>query len=145
MEIKIKKIHENAKLPKRGSEYSAGADLYACLNEDIVIPPGKTAFVSLGIQMEIPEGYAGFVFARSGLASKEGLAPANKVGVVDSDYRGNCMVAIHNQSDEMRIVRNGDRIAQLVIMPVCMAEFIESDELSETGRGGGGFGSTGKR
>ena len=145
MEIKIKKIHENAKLPKRGSEYSAGADLYACLDEDIVIPPGKTAFVSLGIQMEIPEGYAGFVFARSGLASKEGLAPANKVGVVDSDYRGNCMVAIYNQSDEMRVVRNGDRIAQLVIMPVCMAEFIESDELSETGRGGGGFGSTGKR
>ena len=145
MEVKIKKTHKNAKLPARGSEYSAGADLYACLDEDLEIMPGETKFVTLGIQMELPEGYAGFVFARSGLASKEGLAPANKVGVVDSDYRGNCMVAIHNHSQEKRIVKNGDRIAQLVIMPVCLAEFVEAEVLSETERGSGGFGSTGKR
>lgn len=145
MEVKIRKTHKNAKLPSRGSEFSAGADLYACLDEDLTVMPGKTEFVTLGIQMELPEGYAGFVFARSGLASKEGLAPANKVGVVDSDYRGNCMVAIHNHSKEKRVIKNGDRIAQLVIMPVCLAEFVEAEVLSETERGSGGFGSTGKR
>lgn len=145
MEVKIRKTKENAKLPKRGSEFSAGADLYACLDEDLTINPGETAFISLGIQMEIPEGYAGFVFARSGLASKEGLAPANKVGVVDSDYRGDCMIALHNHGKEPRTVRNGDRIAQLVIMPVSLVDYVEADELSETERGAGGFGSTGKR
>ena len=144
MQIKVKKVKENAILPKRGSIDAAGADLYACLEEDLIIAPGKTKFVSIGISAEIPQGYAGFVFARSGLASKSGIAPANKVGVVDSDYRGEFFVALHNHSSETRTVKHGDRIAQLIIMPVVMAEYIETDELSETERGSGGFGSTGK-
>ena len=143
MQIKVKKIKENAFLPKRGSIDSAGADLYACLDEDLVIRPGETKFISIGIAAEIPSGYAGFVFARSGLASKSGIAPANKVGVVDSDYRGEFFVALHNHSSEERVIKHGDRIAQLIIMPVVMADYIETDELSETERGGGGFGSTG--
>ena len=144
MQIKVKKVKENAILPKRGSIDAAGADLYACLEEDLIIAPGKTKFVSIGISAEIPQGYAGFVFARSGLASKSGIAPANKVGVVDSDYRGEFFVALHNHSSETRTVKHGDRIAQLIIMPVVMAEYIETDELSETERGSGGFGSKGK-
>ena len=144
MQIKVKKVKENAFLPKRGSIDAAGADLYACLEEDLIIAPGETKFVSIGISAEIPQGYAGFVFARSGLASKSGIAPANKVGVVDSDYRGEFFVALHNHSSETRTVKHGDRIAQLIIMPVVMAEYIETDELSETKRGSGGFGSTGK-
>ena len=144
MEIKIKKIRKNARLPKRGSEFAAGADLYACLDEPIMLPPGETAFIPIGISAEIPEGYAGFVFARSGLASKEGLAPANKVGVVDSDYRGEFYIALHNHSKSVKQIKCGDRIAQMIIMPVVMAEYIECEELSDTERGEGGFGSTGK-
>ena len=145
MEIKIKKIRQDAMLPKRGSEFSAGVNLYACADETVMIPPGETAFIPIGISAEIPEGYAGFIFARSGLASKEGLAPANKVGVVDSDYRGEFYIALHNHSASVKQVRKGDRIAQMIVMPVVMADYIECDELSDTERGAGGFGSTGKR
>lgn len=143
MDIKIKKLRKNARIPKKGTEYSAGADLFACLDEDITVRPGETVFVPIGIAAEIPEGYAGFVFARSGLASKEGLAPANKVGVVDADYRGEFFVALHNHSDEVRVIKDGERIAQLIILPVPAADYIECGDLSETERGGGGFGSTG--
>ncbi|MBQ7460229.1 MAG: dUTP diphosphatase [Oscillospiraceae bacterium] len=144
MEIKIKKLSEHAITPRRSSSSAAGADLYALLSEPLEIAPGDTAFIPTGISAEIPEGYAGFVFARSGLASKVGLAPANKVGVVDSDYRGEIIVALHNHSDSSATVRSGDRVAQLVVMPVVTADYIEADELSGTERGAGGFGSTGK-
>ena len=144
MEIKIKKLSEHAITPRRSSASAAGADLYALLSEPLEIAPGDTAFIPTGISAEIPEGYAGFVFARSGLASKVGLAPANKVGVVDSDYRGEIIVALHNHSDSSATVCSGDRVAQLVVMPVVTADYIEADELSGTERGAGGFGSTGK-
>ena len=144
MEIKIKKIRKNARLPKRGSEFAAGADLYACLDEPIMLPPGETAFIPIGISAEIPEGYAGFVFARSGLASKEGLAPANKVGVVDSDFRGEMMAALHNHSDQPQTIEPGDRVLQLVIAPCVQAVFEEAEELTDTARGEGGWGSTGR-
>lgn len=143
-DIKIKKLHENAIIPTYGSEFSAGADLYALSDKPIVIEPGKTVMVHTGLAFEIPEGYGGFVFARSGLASKKGLAPANKVGVVDSDYRGEVMVALHNSSSETATINAGERIAQIVFMPYISASFIECEELSETVRGGGGFGSSGK-
>ena len=144
MKILIKKLSEKATLPTRGSEYAAGYDLYACLDEDAVIAPGKTAKIGTGISVAVPEGYFGAIFARSGLAAKQGLRPANCVGVADSDYRGEYIVALHNDSDEPRTVSNGDRIAQLVVMPFLSCEFEETDELSETQRGSGGFGSTGK-
>lgn len=144
MKILIKKLSEKATLPTRGSEYAAGYDLYACLDEDAVIAPGKTAKIGTGISVAVPEGYFGAIFARSGLATKQGLRPANCVGVADSDYRGEYIVALHNDSDEPRTVSNGDRIAQLVVMPFLSCEFEETDELSETQRGSGGFGSTGK-
>lgn len=144
MEIKIKKLNPNAVLPSRGSEYAAGYDLYACTGGDIIIPPHQNVKIGTGLAIAIPDGYFGAIFARSGLAAKQSLRPANCVGVADSDYRGEYIVALHNDSDEPKIVRNGDRIAQLVIMPFLPAEFIETDSLDETARGAGGFGSTGK-
>lgn len=141
--VNIKKLDERAVIPSYGSLYSAGCDLYAVLDEELVIKSGETVLVKTGLAMEIPVGYAGLIFARSGLASKKGLAPANKVGVVDADYRGEVMVALHNHSNEDRVVTVGERIAQLVIMPFFTAEFEEVDELSDTVRGEGGFGSTG--
>ncbi len=144
MKIPVKKLSDAAKLPKYGSSFSAGADLYALLEEAVVIPSGETRLVHTGIAMEIPEGYGGFIYARSGLATKSGLAPANKVGVVDADYRGEIMVALHNHSSETRTVSSGDRIAQLVIAPFLKGDFFEADSLCDSERGVGGFGSTGK-
>lgn len=143
--INFVKLDPRAVIPTYGSSFSAGADLYAVCDNEITIESGKTVLIHTYLSMEIPEGYGGFIFARSGLASKKGLAPANKVGVIDSDYRGEIMVALHNHSDEPRTVCHGERIAQLVIMPYLTAEFIECDELSETVRGAGGFGSTGTK
>ena len=145
LQVKIKKLSEKAILPTYGSPYSAGADLYACIDEDIIVEPGKTVFVKTGLAMEIPVGFAAFIYARSGLASKRGLAPANKVGVIDCDYRGEVMVALHNHSETSQTVAKGERIAQLVITPYVVADFEEADELSETVRGEGGFGSTGTK
>ena len=144
MVIQLKKLKENALLPARGSEHAAGYDLHACLEEDVVILPGQTAKIGTGLAIAVPDGYFGAVFARSGLASKEGLRPANCVGVCDSDYRGEYIIALHNDSDTARTVHHGDRIAQLVILPFLPAEFEESEDLPETARGAGGFGSTGK-
>ena len=143
-QIRIKKLREDAVVPTYGSPYAAGADLYACLEEEQVVSPGQTVMIHTGIAMEIPECYAGLIFARSGLASKRGLAPANKVGVVDSDYRGEFMIALHNHSDVPQTVLPGERIAQMVITPVLTAEFLQVEELEETQRGSGGFGSTGR-
>lgn len=143
--VSFKKLDERAVVPTYGSEFSAGADLYAVCDEDIIIESGKTVLIHTYLSMEIPEGCGGFIFARSGLATKRGLAPANKVGVIDADYRGEIMVALHNHSDISQTVSNGERIAQLVILPYLAAEFIECDELSDTVRGTGGFGSTGTK
>ena len=143
--VNIKKLNEKAIIPTYGTSYSAGADLNACLVESINIEPGETVFVNTGIAKEIPEGYAGLVYARSGLACKKGLAPANKVGVIDSDYRGEIIVALHNHSNKPVTVENGERIAQLVITPYITAIFNEVDVLEDTERGQGGFGSTGRR
>ena len=142
--IKVKKLKAKAVLPTYGSEEAAGADLYACLDEDIVILPGETHFVPTGLSMELPKGTAGLIFARSGLACRRGLAPANKVGVIDSDYRGEFIVALHNHSNKSETVSNGERIAQLVIVPVLTPGFMEVDALSDTECAGGGFGSTGR-
>lgn len=144
-EIKVKKLKENAKLPIYGTEFSAGADLFACLDAPVTIAPGETKLISLGISLEIPVGYAGLVYARSGLATKRDLAPANKVGVIDSDYRGEFFVPLHNHGAAAQTVENGERIAQLIITPYLTASFIEADTLSETVRGAGGFGSTGNK
>ncbi len=143
--IKIKKLDKNTIMPTRGSEFAAGADLYALLDKSITVMPNQTVMIGTGIAMEIPEGYAGFVFARSGLACKEGIAPANKVGVIDSDYRGEIKVALHNHSNDEKTIEPGQRIAQIVIMPFVPPVFEECDELSDTSRGKGGFGSTGKK
>ncbi len=143
--VRIKKLDENATIPTYGSEFAAGADLYACTGEIVSINPHETKLIHTGIAMEIPIGFAGLIYARSGIASKRGLAPANKVGVVDSDYRGEIMVALHNHSSEVQTIDNGERIAQLVIAPYVTADFILSDELDDTDRGEGGFGSTGKK
>ena len=143
--ISVKKLNEKAILPTYGSEFSAGADLYALCEEDILFLPGETKFVHTGLAMEIPEGYAGLIYARSGLACKRGLAPANKVGVVDADYRGEVMVALHNHSDSVQKISAGERIAQLVVAPFLKAEFFECETLSDTVRGEGGFGSTGRK
>lgn len=146
MEIKIKKLKENAVIPTRGSEKAAGYDLYAALDsESIIIKPHETAKIGTGLSIAVPDGYFGAIFARSGLASKKGLRPANCVGVADSDYRGEYIVALHNDTDEERVVENGERIAQLVIMPFLSAEFSLQEELDETERGAGGFGSTGNK
>lgn len=145
MLIQIKKLNPSAVIPSSGSKYAAGYDLYACLPDGSVeIPPHTTAKIGTGLSMAIPEGYFGAVFARSGLASKQGLRPANCVGVCDSDYRGEYIVAIHNDSLSTQTINHGDRIAQLVVMPYMSLEFEESDCLPETERGAGGFGSTGK-
>lgn len=143
--IKVKKLNENAIIPTYGTEFSAGADLYALPGEKVVIEAHKTVMIHTGLAMEIPKGYAGLIFARSGLASKRGLAPANKVGVVDPDYRGEFMVALHNHTDEDKEIEGGERVAQLVIVPFLKASFDVADELSDTVRGEGGFGSTGKK
>ena len=146
MKLKIKKLHPNAILPTYGSAGAAGADLYALPEGDsIIIAPGETVFIHTGLSMAIPEGYVGLNFARSGLASRRGLAPANKVGVIDSDYRGELMVALHNHGDIPQIVEPGDRVAQFLIVPVITACFIEVDSLDDTERGAGGFGSTGTK
>lgn len=142
--IRVKKLRENAILPTYGSQEAAGADLYACLSEPIVIEPGESAFVPTGLAMEIPKGYAGLIYARSGLACKRGLAPANKVGVVDSDYRGEFMVVLHNHGNISQEISHGERIAQLVITPVFTPGFTEVHDLTDTQRSTGGFGSTGK-
>ncbi|BDF58123.1 deoxyuridine 5'-triphosphate nucleotidohydrolase [Christensenellaceae bacterium] len=142
--VNIKKLHEQAVIPTYGSEHSAGADLYACIDEDMIIQPGETRLVPTGLAMEIPVGFAGLIYARSGLATKRGLAPANKVGVIDSDYRGEILVSLYNHSPEAQMVTSGERIAQLVLTPVLAVHFCEVEELCATQRGDGGFGSTGK-
>ena len=144
MKIQIQKLRENAILPTRGSASAAGYDLYACLDTDVQIAPGKTEKIGTGLAIAVPEGYFGAIFARSGLAAKEGLRPANCVGVADSDYRGEYIVALHNDSDVVRTVTPGERIAQLVVMPFLSVEFEEKESLDTTERGTGGFGSTGK-
>ena len=141
--VAVKKLREGAILPTFGSPEAAGADLYACLEQDVTIAPGETVFVPTGLAMELPRGYAGLIYARSGLACKRGLAPANKVGVVDSDYRGEFIVALHNHGAQAQTISTGERIAQLVVTPVLIPEYIEAENLSETSRGTGGFGSTG--
>ena len=142
--VAVKKLRPGAKMPTFGSREAAGADLYACLEEPVTIEPGKTVFLPTGLSMALPKGYVGLVYARSGLACKQGLAPANKVGVIDSDYRGEFMIALHNHSTEPRVVEHGDRIAQLLVTPVIQPDYYEADTLDETSRGTGGFGSTGK-
>ena len=144
MEVRIKKLRADAKLPAYGTAYSAGADLCACLREGLTIAPGETVLVPTGLSAAIPAGYAGLIFARSGLASKRGLAPANKVGVIDADYRGEIMVSLHNHSAAPQTVAPFERVAQMVIVPFLKAEFTETDALDETERGEGGFGSTGR-
>ena len=142
--VRVKILRAGAKLPTYGSAEAAGADLYACLEQDITIAPGETVFIPTGLAMEIPVGCAGLIYARSGLSCKKGLAPANKVGVVDSDYRGEFMVVLHNHGTSPQVIGHGERIAQLVITPVFTPGFQEVVELSDTVRGEGGFGSTGK-
>lgn len=142
--VRVKKLHPNAKLPTYGSAYAAGADLYACLDEAVTIGPGETYWVSTGIALEVPEGCAGLVFARSSLGAIRGLAPANKVGVVDSDYRGEVRVVLFNHSPEPQTIAPGERVAQFVITPVVTPKYVEAEELEQTDRGTGGFGSTGK-
>lgn len=144
MKVKLKKINAMATLPTYGTEFSAGADLYN-LPERVVIAPGATVLVHTGLSLEIPEGYCGLIYARSGLATKRGLAPANKVGVIDADYRGEIMVALHNHSGFEQTVEPSERVAQLVIAPFLKAEFELCEELTETQRGAGGFGSTGTK
>ncbi len=145
MKINVKKLNEKAIMPTYGSEYAAGADLYACIESEVTVAPHTTVMIPTGIAIELPVGYGGFIYARSGLASKRNLAPANKVGVVDCDYRGEVKVALHNHGETAQTVAVGERIAQLVVAPYVTAEFIEADELSDTVRGAGGFGSTGTK
>ena len=142
--IPVKKLHPDAILPTYGSAEAAGADLYACLEKAVVVQPGETAWIPTGLAMEIPKGCAGLVYARSGLACKKGLAPANKVGVIDSDYRGPITVVLHNHGSESQTIAHGERIAQIIITPVLTPAYEVVEELSDTGRGQGGFGSTGK-
>ena len=141
--VRVKKLRENAVLPSYGSDYAAGADLYAC--NAVTVEPGATEFVQTGLALEVPAGYAGLVYARSGLACKKGLAPVNKVGVIDADYRGEVMVALYNHSSQAVEIEPGERVAQLVITPYLTAVFEETEELSDTVRGEGGFGSTGRK
>ena len=142
--IRVKKLHPQAILPTYGSAEAAGADLYACLEADVTIAPGETAFIPTGFAMAVPKGCAGLIYARSGMACKRDLAPANKVGVIDSDYRGEIMVGLQNSGDADYTVQPADRIAQLMITPVVQAQVTMVDELDDTQRGAGGFGSTGK-
>ncbi len=141
--VRVKKLRENAVLPSYGSDYAAGAGLYA--GNAGTGEPGATEFVQTGLALEVPAGYAGLVYARSGLACKKGLAPANKVGVIDADYRGEIMVALYNHSSQAVEIEPGERVAQLVITPYLTAVFEETEELSDTVRGEGGFGSTGRK
>ena len=142
-EVKVKKLSPNARLPVYGTAFSAGADLCACLDAPVTLQAAETTLISIGISMEIPEGYAGLVFARSGLATKCNLAPANKVGVIDSDYRGEFFVPLHNHGAVPQTIEHGERIAQMILTPYLTAKFIEAETLSDTVRGEGGFGSTG--
>ena len=142
--IHVKILRPGATMPAYGSSGAAGADLTACLEEAVAIAPGQTAFIPTGIAMEVPAGCAGLIYARSGMACKQGLAPANKVGVIDSDYRGEIVVALHNHSSETRTVEPGQRIAQMLITPVLTPPYEAAEELSDTVRSAGGFGSTGK-
>ena len=142
--IKVKKLREGAQLPTYGTEFSAGADLYACLQEPVTIAPGETKKIPTGLAMELPVGFAGLIYARSSMGTKKGLAPANKVGVIDSDYRGEFMIFLHNHGAEPQTIVHGDRVAQLLVTPVYTPGFAEADELTDTDRGAGGFGSTGK-
>ena len=143
MKINIKRLNDNAMIPTRGSEYAAGYDLYACIENPITIPSHCTEKIGTGLAIEVPKGYFGAIFARSGLATKQGLRPANCVGVCDSDYRGEYIIALHNDTDETKLIMPGERIAQLVVIPFLEVEFNEVDELNNTERGTGGFGSTG--
>ena len=142
--IRVKKLREGAVIPTYGSQAAAGADLYACIEASVEINPGQTVMIPTGLAMEIPFGHAGLIFARSSMGAKRGLAPANKVGVIDADYRGEFMVALHNHGTQAQMVEPGERVAQLVIVPVVTPGFAEVEELSDTARGAGGFGSTGK-
>ena len=141
--VKIKKLTPAATIPTYGTEFAAGADLYACTDESITINPGETQFIHTGLAMEIPEGLVGLIYARSGMACKKGVAPANKVGVIDSDYRGEIIVALYNHSETPLVVNNGERVAQMVYAPYYHAQFTEVSELEDSVRGEGGFGSTG--
>ena len=143
--LQIKKINELAKTPTYGTEFAAGADLYAATNEAITIQPGETKLIPTGITMAIPTGFVGLIFARSGISIKRGLAPANKVGVIDSDYRGEVMVALYNQSGVEQTIEQNERIAQFVLMPYIKADFQGVEVLDDTDRGEGGFGSTGTK
>lgn len=143
IKVNFIKLNENAKTPTYGSQLAAGADLYACESGEVTVAPGETRIIHTGIAMEIPCGYVGLIYARSGIALKRGLAPANKVGVIDCDYRGEIMVALYNHSDKEQVIAEGERIAQLVLTPYLTAEFTETDSISDTVRGDGGFGSTG--
>lgn len=144
MKLSVRILRPEAILPTYATELAAGADLYAAISEPITVSPGETRLIPHGISLEIPAGYAGFIYARSGLSVKQDLAPANKVGVIDADYRGELMTPLRNHGNTVRTVEPGERIAQLVIAPIARAEFSVTGELSETGRGEGGFGSTGK-
>jgi dUTP pyrophosphatase len=144
MKVRIKKLNEKAVIPAYGTAYSAGADLYTT-DDTVTIAPHATVMLHTGISVEIPEGYCGLIFARSSMGAKRGLAPANKVGVIDADYRGEIMVALHNHSEIEQTVECGERVAQLAIVPFLKAEFELTEELSDTVRGAGGFGSTGKK
>lgn len=143
--VEIKKLDDRATIPAYGTEFSAGADVYALLDAPVTVAPGETKLIHTGIAMAIPEGLVGLIFARSGMATKRNLAPANKVGVIDSDYRGEIMVALHNHGDVAQTVENGERIAQMTFVPYYKADFEQRDVLSETLRGDGGFGSTGTK
>ena len=142
--IKVKKLFPNAILPTYGSAEAAGADLYACLDAPVTVAPGETAWIPTGLALEVPKGCAGLVYARSSLGVKRGLAPANKVGVIDSDYRGQIHVVLLNHGKTEQIIQHGERIAQFLITPVLTPAYEEAEELSDTDRGTGGFGSTGK-
>lgn len=144
MKIRVKRVSVSAVIPSYGSEFAAGCDLYADIPEETVIEPHKTVMVDTGLQFELPEGHFAGIFARSGLAARESLRPANCVGICDSDYRGNYIVAIHNDGDVPRVIKPHEKIAQMVVMAYIPLEFEEADELSDTSRGAGGFGSTGK-
>lgn len=141
--IRVKKVRDDAIIPTYGSAEAAGADLYACLESAVMIQPGETAWIPTGLALEVPKGCAGLIYARSSLGAKRGLAPANKVGVIDSDYRGEIRVVLLNHSKQVQTVEPGERVAQLLITPVLTPNYIESEELLDTDRGAGGFGSTG--
>ena len=144
MNIQLKKLSESALLPVRGSEYAAGYDLFSDIDSDVSIAPHETKLIGTGVSVAIPDGYFGGIYARSGLSSKEGLRPANCTGVIDSDYRGEIKVPVHNDSNEIRVISPNQKIAQMIIQPFLSVEFEEVDSLDDTARGNKGFGSTGK-